>query len=237
MMNLALKIFLVVLTAVVSWLLAALQYKPKWKDGRTTLAKKGRKSLFYVLALILIASLVLTCYEHYTSDRSMRLAHEERDEIKEMLKPFANQAVAQFPDLSKEQAIRELASHMQLLNKRLLKTEIDIKKNKADELFGSAYEAEQRKDHTLAASLYMDALLTMLEVPSLEGVQLMARQTCINLSYAKRANQEFLPSTQKELDDVIRAISKHSWLGGIKLSVNDLEATRQSVFGTKESNQ
>lgn len=58
------KLIVVFLTAVIGWLLAALQFKSEWKDGRTTISKRGRKILFVVLPIVLLVSLVLTYLDH-----------------------------------------------------------------------------------------------------------------------------------------------------------------------------
>ena len=229
-MILPLKILLIVVTACIGWFLAALQYKPKWKDGRTILGQRGRRILFLILPFSLCLSVILTYAEHSSMINSQNLAHEERDDIKNMLKPFVKQATSQFPNLSEKEALHKLAESIKALNTRLSKTEIDLKRNKADNLAGSAYEAEQRKDHAYAVSLYMDALLTMLEIPSLEGVQLMARQIRINLMGAKRLKQEFLESTQKNLDNVIQELEKYSGLWRIKKTIDDLKFTRKELF-------
>ena len=71
-----LKLIVVALTAVIGWLLAALQYRPGWKDGRTTVAHQGRKVLFVVLPVALLASLVLTYADHGAAQDALREAQE-----------------------------------------------------------------------------------------------------------------------------------------------------------------
>jgi hypothetical protein len=83
-MDLWIKFLVTFLTAVVGWLLAALQYRPGWKDGRTTKVKRGRKCLFVVLLFLLFASLLNTYYDH----RNNQLSSQRDQEFKGIVEDF-----------------------------------------------------------------------------------------------------------------------------------------------------
>ena len=84
-MSLILKILVVSVTFFVGWLLAALQFRPKWRDGRTSLGQKGRRLLFMLLPVVLFASIIATCIEHYTSVENLRKETDKRNELADSL--------------------------------------------------------------------------------------------------------------------------------------------------------
>ncbi len=118
-MFLTLKILALLVTSLVGWLLAVLQFKTKWKDGRTIIGRSGRRVLFWILPLGFVLSISLIFVDHYETEEARHRAHIERDEIKVMLKPFLNKAVMAFPDLPQEEALRSLAARLDTMGRRL----------------------------------------------------------------------------------------------------------------------